>query len=116
MLKTLFAEYKWHILAALFVIYSVGGWNIATTYNDSSWTKKELQRTEKFLDNQKHNDELKTFISKALQEALANQQKEAAKATKDLIDEIAKDPRYKSCTTTDGVRAALQRKLNNQSP
>ena len=107
-------SYKWIIYAAFVVMYTLGVVHVTSTYTNASWTSKELKRTEDFLQTQKDNETLKNELSKLLQENLTNQEKKNKAFTKELLNEIAKDPRYKSCTTSDSVRDALQRKLDSQ--
>lgn len=105
---------RWMLYVAAVAIYTLGVVHVTSTYTNASWTSKELVRTEAFLKINKDNDQLRKDISRLLQESLVTQASKNKQFTKELLDEIAKDPRYKSCRTTDGVRAALQRKLDSQ--
>lgn len=105
---------KWVMYAALLLAYSLGVVHVTKTYTDSSWNSKELKRTEDFLKTTQENEALRKDISKLLQENLAQTRANSKQFTKELLDEITKDPRYKSCRTTDSVRDALQRKLDSQ--
>jgi prolyl oligopeptidase PreP (S9A serine peptidase family) len=102
------------IYAALAAIYTLGVVHVTSTYTNSRWTSKELKRTEEFLQKQSDNEALKQEISKLLQANLALSATNGKKLTKELLDALAQDPRYKSCRTTDSVRDALQRKLDSQ--
>jgi polyhydroxyalkanoate synthesis regulator phasin len=107
MLKTLFDRYKYVLVAILFVAYSVFVWNVSSTNTEAKWVAKAL-------DAEVANGKLIATISTKLEDALSKQAKLNKDGTKELLDELAKDPRYKSCTTTDGVRNNLKRKLDNQ--
>jgi hypothetical protein len=101
------SKWKWYIISAAFIAYSAGVWHVSSTYATASLTKAELERTQA-------NNELAAKTMKALGE---DQQKYAALArqlTKDIANEILKDPVYKSCRVTDGVRDAIKRKLDSQ--
>lgn len=115
MLKTLFAEYKWVALGIAFLVYSVSVWNISTGYNNTKHVTEKLALTQETLRVTKANSELSGRLAQALTEQLAALETNNKAMTKELIDEIAQDPRFKSCRTTDGVRSALQRKLDSQT-
>lgn len=107
MLKTLFDKYKYAALAIAFVVYSVFLWNVSSDRATASFVEKQLENQ---LANAKLAEDLSTQLDKALKQLAG-----ASKAqTKELLDELAKDPRYKLCLTTDGVRNAIQRKLDAQ--
>lgn len=101
------SKWKWYIAGFLFVIYSAGVWHVSGTYATASMVKAELERTQS-------NNQLATNIAKKLDEDKADYAKAARQATKEMLDELLKDPRYKSCRTTDSVRDAIQRKLDAQ--
>lgn len=101
------SKWKWYIIGFLFVIYSAGIWHVSSTYATASMVKAELERIQS-------NNQLATDISKKLDNDKAEYTKAARQATKEMLDELLKDPRYKSCRTTDSVRDAIQRKLDAQ--
>lgn len=105
---------KWMLYAVFAAIYTLGVVHVTSTYTNASWTSKELKRTEDFLRTTQENEALRKDISKLLQENLEKTRANSKQFTKELLDEITKDPRYKSCRTTDSVRDALQRKLDSQ--
>jgi hypothetical protein len=102
------------LYAVFAAIYTLGVVHVTSTYTNASWTSKELKRTEDFLRTTQENEALRKDISKLLQENLEKTRANSKQFTKELLDEITKDPRYKSCRTTDSVRDALQRKLDSQ--
>lgn len=104
---------KWLYVAAA-VIYTFLVAHVTKTYTDSTWNERELKRTEAFLKINNDNEKLRGELSRVLQDGLSKSAANNKQFTKELLDEIAKDPRYKSCRTTDGVRGALQRKLDSQ--
>lgn len=115
MLKTWFNQYKWYVVAILFLTYSVGVWNVSGRIKDTVHLRDQVRQQEKFIEIQANNEKLREEISKLLQQNLEANSKAFRDTQKELLDEILLDPRYKSCTTTDRVRNALQRQLNRQS-
>lgn len=111
---SLLNKYKWYVLAVAFLVYSVGVWNVSAGIQGARFTEKELTRTEEILKNTVNNQQLAATVSKAVQEALAEYNKTAKEQTKEILDEIAKDPRYQSCRVSDSVRNNIQRKLDSQ--
>lgn len=111
----LFDSFKLPAIAIAIVVYSAGVWHVASTYTDSTWAQKELERTEKFIAEQKQNQSLRDEVAKLLKDSLKQREDQSKVYTKELLNELAKDPRYKLCLTTDGVRSAIQRKLDSQS-
>ena len=107
MLKILFDRYKYAALAIVFVVYSCFLWNVSSQRATASFVEKQLKV-------EVANAKLVQDISLNLEKALQQQAKLGKEATTELLNELAKDPRYKSCTTTVGVRSALQRKLDAQ--
>lgn len=107
MLKTWFDSYKYGIAFALFIAYSVFLWNVSGDRAQAKWVEKQLQV-------EVANAKLVQEISLKLENALSKQASVSKAQTKELLDELAKDPRYKLCLTTDGVRNAIQRKLDAQ--
>lgn len=103
----LLSKWKWDIVAILFLVYSVGVWHVSGTYATATLVKAELERT------QENNTLAKTIVKK-LDDTQADYDKKARQATKDIVNELLKDPIYKSCRVTDGVRNAIQRKLDAQ--
>lgn len=98
---------KWYLIGAAFIVYSLGIWHVSGTYATASLVKDELERTQA-------NNVLAKNITEQLGKDQAAYDTAARKATKDLFDELLKDPRYKSCRATDGVRDAIKRKLASQ--
>lgn len=98
---------KWYIIAGIFVVYSGALWHVSSTYTSSSYVKAELVRTTQ-------DNKLAQSITQKLDDIQGKYNEIARANTKDLLDELLKDPRYKSCLVTDGVRSAIQRKLDAQ--
>lgn len=114
MLKTWFSTYKWAALAVAFLIYSISVWNISGTVTSAVYLRDQVKQQEQFIVLQANNDKLKNDISKMLQETLKKTQEDNRLITEDIIREVLKDPVYKSCLVTDGVRGALKQKLHSQ--
>ena len=113
MLKIL-SSYKWYAIALLFLAYSVGVWNVSSKVHDTEVARDRLRQAEKIIEIQNQNEELLTAITDQLRATEARLKEQAKKDQKDLLDELAKDPRYRTCTVTDGVRDIYKRKLQSQ--
>lgn len=107
MLSLLFDRYKYVALAIVFIVYSVFLWNVSSQRATASFVEKQLANQ---VANAKLAEDLSTKLDKTLSALTDNSKAQ----TKELLDELAKDPRYKLCLTTDGVRNAIQRKLDAQ--
>ena len=101
------SKWKWYLAGLLFIIYSLGLWHVSSTYSTASLVKDELERTQS-------NNVLARSITEKLNKQQDDYDKRARQVTKDIISELLKDPIYKSCRVTDGVRSAIQRKLDSQ--
>ena len=114
MLKTWFNEWKYIILLSLLVVYSVGIWNVSYKVHDVEVARDRLRQAERVIEIQNQNEALLTTITEQLRATEARLKEQAKKDQKDLLDELAKDPRYRTCTVTDGVRDLYKRKLQSQ--
>lgn len=108
-------KWKWYIVAVLFLVYSVGLWDVRGRVADNSHLRTQIRQQEKFIAMQADNDKLRDDIAKIVAEASEKQRKANADANKELLNEILKDPVYQSCRVTDGVRNAIKRKLDSQT-
>jgi len=109
------SKWKWYIAAVLFLVYSVGVWDVSGRISDNSHLRAQVRQQEKFIEIQADNDKLRGDISKMLAEFSDKQRIANQEANKELMNEILKDPIYQSCRITDGVRSAIKRKLNSQT-
>lgn len=111
MLKILFDRYKYVALAVLFVVYSVGVWNVSSKVTDNAYLRTALNRSEEIIRIKTENDDLVRKVTKEFHDEL-----KALGASQELhqkaIEDALKDPRYTQCTTTDSVRELYKRKLN----
>lgn len=114
MLKTLFAEYKWIAFGIILLAYSIGVWNVSSKVHDVEVARDRLRQAERIIEIQNQNEELLASIRDELRATEARLKEQAKKDQKALIDELAKDPRYRTCTVTDGVRDLYKRKLQSQ--
>lgn len=101
------SKWKWYIIGAAFAAYSVGVWHVSSTYATASLVKAELERNQA-------NNVLSDKIMNKLGEDQNKYANLARQLTRDIANEILKDPVYKSCRITDGVRESIQRKLDSQ--
>lgn len=109
------SKWKWYILAILFLVYSVGVWDVSARIQDNAHLTDRVKQQERFIAIQADNDKLRDDIAKMLAENSEKQRKENKAANKELLDDILKDPVYQSCRITDGVRNAIKRKLDSQT-
>lgn len=107
MLKILFDRYKYVAAALAFVVYSMFLWNVSSDRATAGFVAKQLE-------TQVANAKLAEDLTTRLEGALKKLSSTSKAQTKELLDELAKDPRYKLCLTTDGVRNAIKRKLDAQ--
>lgn len=109
------SEWKWYIAAVGFLAYSILVWDVSGRVSDNTHLRDQVKQQERFIEIQADNDKLRDDIAKMLAEASVKQRQENTAANKELLNEILKDPVYKSCRVTDGVRNAIKRKLDSQA-
>ena len=113
MLKTLFNEYKYVALAALFLAYSIGVWNVSGKVTDNSNLRTALRHSEEIIKIKTENEKLVEKLSGELQQELKDL-KEAQQKHQKAIEDALTDPRYSQCTTTASVRELYKRKLQRK--
>lgn len=111
----LWTEYKWVVLAGMFVAVAAGTWNVSSKVSANEFNAERVRLLTQTIEVQKKNDELKKEITKSMLDALAVARVEIQKSNREAIDEIFKDPRYRTCTITDGVRNAYSNAIKAQS-
>lgn len=111
MLKILFDRYKYIALAVVFVVYSVGVWNVSSRLTDNGYLRTALNRSEEIIELKVKNDELVASLSGQFQAGLEAMRKEQQLHQEALIEAL-KDPRYTQCTTTDSVRDLYRQRLS----
>ncbi len=109
------SEWKYYLAAAGFLAYSVLVWDVSGRISDNTHLRDQIKQQDKFIQIQADNDKLRDDIAKIVAEASIKQRQENTAANKELLNEILKDPVYKSCRVTDGVRSAIKRKLDSQA-
>lgn len=114
MLKTWFSEYKWILILVLLAAYSVFVWNVSHKVHDTEVARDRLRQAEQIIQIKEENDRKIAEISATMNKGLKDVAAQSTKHYKELSDAIAKDPRYSSCTVTDGVRDVYERKLESQ--
>lgn len=114
MLKTWFSTYKWYAVAVLFLVYSVGVWNVSADVRENEYNKEKLELSNQIVKLQEENLRLNTEVSTALRVALAKQSTIQSKDIKDLKDALSKSTVYMSCRNTDSVQQLYKRKLQTQ--
>lgn len=113
MLKILFDRYKWYVAAVLFLVYSVGVWNVSGEVKESSYNLERLHAAEEIIRVQQENEKITAEITINLNNKLAEQAAAATKHQKEVLYAI-KDSRYTTCVNTDRVRDLYKRKLQAQ--
>lgn len=114
MLKTWFSKHKWILVAALLLAYSVFVWDVSSKVTDNAYSRERLRHSEQIITMQVENDKLLGDIRSELQASEERLKKQGQQDRKDLLDELAKDDRYRTCTVTPGVRDLYKRKLQSQ--
>lgn len=111
MLKMLFDRYKYIALAVLFVVYSVGVWNVSSRLTDNGYLRTALNRSEEIIALKVKNDELIAKLSGEFQAGLSTL-REDQRLHQEALVEALKDPRYTQCTTTDSVHDLYRKRVN----
>lgn len=111
----LWSEYKWVVIAGAFVTISALTWNISSKVSANEFNVERIRLLNKTIEAQKLNEELEGKITRSMLGALATARVEIQKSNQEAINEIFKDPRYRTCTVTDGVRNAYTNAIRAQS-
>lgn len=114
-LLALWTQYKWVIFASLFLIVAAFSWDISSRVSANEFNAERIRLLQQTIDVQAKNKELEDRITKTMFDALAEAKLEIAKSNKAAINEILIDPRYRTCTITDGVRNAYSNAIRAQS-
>ena len=110
----LLSKWKWYIVGTLFMIVAASSWTVSGKLSDVSHLRKQLQQSEQLIAEKVRNDELQSQLIAALNEKNTLQKTIVQEAWKDILNEVATNPVYKSCAHPDRVRNAIQRKLDSQ--
>jgi predicted Holliday junction resolvase-like endonuclease len=114
MLSLLLQKYKLAIYAVLFVIYTVGVWNVSAKYTESKYLQKQLDVAEAVIATTAKNDEIRDNISEIMEEKLAKLRPLQTTINRNITNEIAKDTVYIDCKSNPNVMREYQRKLDLQ--
>lgn len=114
MLKTFFNSYKLYIYAALFIGYSVGLWNVASTYTEAKYVQKQLDVAVAVLETKEKNEVTAQAIQKTMEETLAALRPQNTVINRTIQNEILKDTVYLDCKSNPNVMREYQRKLDLQ--
>lgn len=114
MLKTFFNQYKLYVYAALFVMYSLGLWHVASTYTEAKYIQKQLDVAEAVIETNAKNQDIKDAIAKSVAEALAKWRPANEQSNRKIENEITKDPVYRDCKSSPSVMREYQNKLDAQ--
>lgn len=110
----LLSKWKWYIVAVLFLFVAASSWTVGGKVNDAAHVRKQLQQSELLIAEKVKNDKLQADLILALNEKMTLQKTIVQEAWKEVLNEVATNPVYKSCTHPDRVRNAIQRKLDSQ--
>ncbi len=111
----LWSQYKWVVLAAMFLAVAAFSWDISSRVSANEFNSERIRLLQQTIEVQAKNKELEDRITKTMFDALAEAKLEIAKSNKAAINEILTDPRYRTCTITDGVRNAYTNAIRAQS-
>lgn len=114
-LFALWAEYKWVVLAVLFLIVAAVSWDISNKVAANEFNAERIRLLQQTIEVQKQNEQLERKITTAMFSALETARLEIQKSNKAAIDEVLKNPIYRTCTITDGVRNAYSNAIRSQS-
>lgn len=110
----LWGEYKWGVVAIVFLVISVFTWNISSSVKDNEFNAERIRLRDQTIEALTKNDQLKADITRNMIAQLGAFRDELKISQKVAVDEIFKDPRYKSCIVTDGVRNAYTSAIRAQ--
>ncbi len=110
----LFNEYKWIGIGIGAILWSIGVWHVAASYTENSYTKEKLELSHKLEESRAKDTELKTVISKALQESLASLRPQVTTINKEIQREILTNHVYTDCKSTDSLMQQYEHKLDLQ--
>jgi hypothetical protein len=105
------SEYKWYIAAVLFLVYSIGVWNVSADVRENEFNAEKLRLANQVIQIQEENNRLNGLLSASLADSLTKQQALQTQHIKDLTNALSKSTVYVSCRNTDSVRELYKRKL-----
>lgn len=111
----LWTQYKWVVFASLFLAVAAFSWDISSRVSANEFNAERIRLLQQTIEVQAKNKELEDRITKTMFDALAQARIEIEKSNKAAINEILTDPRYRTCTITDGVRNAYTNAIRAQS-
>ena len=104
-------QYKWYAAAILFLVYSIGVWNVSADVRENEYNAEKLRLSNQIIQIQEENNRLNSSLSASLTESLQKQQALQTQHIKDLTNALSKSTVYVSCRNTDSVRELYKRKL-----
>lgn len=105
---------KYYVYAIALLTYSIGVWTVSAGYSENSFNKERLEQSKAIVRLMDQNATTGAEIAKKLEAQLEAGRRLGRLESKEIYEAVLSDPRYKSCRVTDGVRNALQRKLDRQ--
>lgn len=112
MLKT----YKYYIIAALFLSYSVGLWNVAKTYTQSSYKDEKIALQASVIETKEQRAKLANDIGKSLEDKLENLKITNKTIYQKVIHETTKEPVYLECITTPNGVQLIEAAIDGKGP
>jgi len=107
-------KYKYYIIGVLFLVVAVFSWTVKGKIDEGVHLRKQLQQSELLIKEKVRNDELQAELIKALADKNTMQKTIFQDAWKEILNEVATNPVYKSCSHPDRVRNAIQKQLDSQ--
>lgn len=105
------SQYKWYAIAILFLVYSIGVWNVSADIRENEYNAEKLRLANQIILIQEENRKLNDSLSTSLTAAFTKQQVLQTQHIKDLTNALSKSTVYVSCRNTDSVRELYKRKL-----
>lgn len=99
---------RYVLYALLAAFWSFGVWHISAGYSENVFNKERLALIQKQDAIRIQNDELKSTISKSLQDGLTEARGQIQKSIQQGLNEIKTNPIYTTCRITNGVRDAYK--------
>lgn len=110
-----FSQYKWVLVSGAFLAACAMSWNISSKVSENEYNSERIKLLNQTIEAQKANDKLKDEITRTLKESMELSQEKIKAANRAAINEILTDPRYRTCTITNGVRNAYRDAISAQS-
>lgn len=96
-------QYKYWIAAAAFLLYSWFLWNTSSTVTENSFLKEKAALQQAVIDEKDRKQNIADDVGKRVDASLRVYQQNNLKQQKELLNEMAKEPKYNECINTPAV-------------